>query len=268
MVVVEDIVAEGSRVASVAWAEAVASAVAAEDSAASVAAEAVSVVEEPQAAGKRISMKKFTEQDLARIKAAVKEAESATAGEIVPYFVQTSDEYEDVILRSVVMFIAAPLLMFAILSFGWLLPFHVTPLTVAIFCLVSGIIGYVLPLVWPGFRRLLLTRSRLQNAVERRAMAAFLSEEIFATENRTGILIFVSYFEHVVEVMGDSGINEKVNQEDWNQVVELIVEGIKQKDPVGGLEHGIKKCGELLVAAGIEKPPGNPNELSDDIRIS
>lgn len=236
--------------------------------AASVAVVEVSAEEAHPEAGKLKSMKKFTEQDLARIKAAVQEAEKTTAAEIVPYFVHTSDEYEDVILRSVVMFIAAPLLMFALLSFGWLLPFHVTPLLMAAFCLVSGIIGYILPLLWPGFRRLLLTRTRLQNAVERRAMAAFLSEEVFATENRTGILIFVSYFEHVVEVMGDSGINEKVNQQDWDAVVQLITDGIKRKDPVSGIEQGIRKCGELLTAAGIDKPPGNPNELSDDIRIS
>ncbi len=213
-------------------------------------------------------MKKFSEKDLERIKEAVQEAEKSTAGEIVPYFAQTSDEYDDVTLRSVVMFIAAPLLMFALLSYGWLLPFHVTPLLVAVFCLVCGGIGYMLPVFWPAYRRLLLTRSRLQNAVERRAMAAFLSEEVFATENRTGILIFVSYFEHMVEVMGDSGINEKVDQQDWEEVVQLIVEGIKAKDPVTGLVNGIHKCGELLAAAGIDKPPNNPNELSDDIRLS
>ncbi|MEJ2005991.1 MAG: hypothetical protein P8X57_13750 [Cyclobacteriaceae bacterium] len=99
-------------------------------------------------------------------------------------------------------------------------------------------------------------------------MAAFLTEEIFATENRTGILIFISHFEHVVEVIGDSGINEKVDQGEWDRVVRLIIEGIRDKDPVGGIEKGIAKCGELLEKAGVNKPPDNPNELSDDIRIS
>ena len=99
-------------------------------------------------------------------------------------------------------------------------------------------------------------------------MAAFLTEEVFSTENRTGILIFISYFEHIVEVIGDTGINEKVNQEEWVYVVDLIVDGIKKKDPAGGIVRGVERCGELLKTAGVDKPPDNPNELSDDIRIS
>jgi len=99
-------------------------------------------------------------------------------------------------------------------------------------------------------------------------MAAFLTEEVFSTENRTGILIFISHFEHIVEVIGDTGINAKVDQAEWSKVVNLIVSGIKEKDPVGGIIKGVQRCGELLEQAGVDKPPDNPNELSDDIRIS
>ncbi len=215
-----------------------------------------------------MSLKKFSEKDLDQIREAVQSAEKKTAGEIVTYFVAQSDEYEEVRLRSVLMFVASPLFLLAILSYAWLLPFHVTPLLVTIISTVMGTIGYFIPTVWPGYKRLLLSQSRLQNAVERRAMAAFLTEEVFATEKRTGILIFISHFEHVVEVIGDSGINAKVDQQEWENVVKLIVTGIKDKDPVGGIIKGIHHCGELLEKAGVNKPPDNPNELSDDIRIS
>jgi putative membrane protein len=215
-----------------------------------------------------MKIKRFTEHDREKIREAVQEAEGKTSGEIVTYFVEQSDEYEEVRLRSVLMFIAAPLFLMAILSYAWLLPIHVTPVLVTMISIGMGIIGYVLPGIWPAYKRLLLTQSRLENAVERRAMAAFLTEEVFSTENRTGILIFISYFEHIVEVIGDTGINEKVNQEEWVHVVDLIVDGIKKKDPVGGIVRGVERCGELLNTAGVDKPPDNPNELSDDIRIS
>lgn len=215
-----------------------------------------------------MKVKTFSEKDKERIREAVKAAESRTSGEIVTYFVQQSDEYEEVRLRSVLMFVAAPLLIMAILSYSWLLPVHMTPLMVAIISIAAGFVGYILPEIWPAFRRLLLSEGRLQNAVERRAMAAFLTEEVFSTENRTGILIFISSFEHMVEVIGDTGINAKVDQKEWEHVVSLIIEGIKSKDPVGGIINGVQKCGELLEAAGVDKPPDNPNELSDDIRIS
>jgi putative membrane protein len=212
--------------------------------------------------------KNFTQKDKDRIKEAVAMAEGKTSGEIVTYFVEKSDEYEEVRLRSTLMFVAAPLFLLAILSFAWLLPFQVTPLEVAIIAVVMGAIGYILPGVSSAYKRLLLSHGRLENAVERRAMAAFLTEEVFSTENRTGILIFISHFEHMVEVIGDTGINAKVDQKEWSRVVELIIEGIKTKDPVGGIVRGISHCGELLQTAGVDKPPDNPNELSDDIRIS
>ncbi|MCA6078650.1 TPM domain-containing protein [Fulvivirga sedimenti] len=210
----------------------------------------------------------FTQQEKDRIKEAVAMAEGKTSGEIVTYFVEKSDEYEEVRLRSTLMFVAAPLFMLAILSFAWLLPFQVTPLEVAIIAVIMGAIGYILPGVSSAYKRLLLSHGRLENAVERRAMAAFLTEEVFSTENRTGILIFISHFEHMVEVIGDTGINAKVDQKEWSHVVGLIIEGIKANDPVGGIVRGINRCGELLQTAGVDKPPDNPNELSDDIRIS
>ena len=213
-------------------------------------------------------MKKFTQSELDRIRDAVTEAEKSTAGEIVTYFANTSDDYEEVTLRSTLMFVIAPMLMFAILSYGWLLPFNVNPLIMAIVCILSGVIGYILPLIWPSYRRLILSKDRLRNAVERRAMAAFLSEEVFSTENRTGILIFISYFEHMVEVIGDTGINNRVEQSEWEEVVQLIITGIKNNDAAGGIVNGVVRCGELLQAAGVDKPSDNPNELSDDMRIS
>jgi len=215
-----------------------------------------------------MSFNKFTEEDKEKIRIAVKSAEKRTSGEIVTFFVAQSDEYEEVRLRSILMFVAAPLFLLAILSYAWLLPIHITPFAMTLISVAMGIIGYFLPVIWPAYKRLLLSKSRLENAVERRAMAAFLTEEVFSTENRTGILIFISHFEHIVEVIGDTGINAKVDQAEWSKVVNLIVSGIKEKDPVGGIIKGVQRCGELLEQAGVDKPPDNPNELSDDIRIS
>ena len=70
----------------------------------------------------------------------------------------------------------------------------------------------------------------------------------------------------MVEVIGDSGINQKVDPKQWEEVVRLIVAGIKKGDPTAGIVAGVQRCGELLSQAGVDKPAGNPNELSDDIR--
>lgn len=209
----------------------------------------------------------FTEEEKAAIKNAVMEAEKKTSGEIVPFFVSSSDDYEESNLRAAITLSLLALGIAAVLSFTWNLPFVITPWEVALFTIVLGAIGYFLSKSIDSVRRLFTPGDVMQLKVEERAMREFLADEIFATENRTGILIMVSHFEHMVDVFGDSGINKKVQKEDWLEVVQLVVAGIKAGDPAKGIIDGIERCGELLVAAGVDKPSGNPNELSDDIRL-
>ncbi|MEQ8244614.1 TPM domain-containing protein [Fulvivirga sp.] len=209
----------------------------------------------------------FTESEKALIKNAVSEAEKATSGEIVPYFVNASDKYEETNLRAALYFALVALGLAGVLSYSWSLPFVITPLEVVIFTIALSAIGYLMSRFVDPVRKWLTPTETMLERVEQRALTAFLTEEIFNTKNRTGIIILVSHFEHMVEVFGDSGINAKVDQNDWQHVVDVILTGIKSGNPAEGIADGIKKCGELLVAAGVDKPADNPNELSDDIRL-
>lgn len=209
----------------------------------------------------------FTEKEKQQIKEAVESAESRTSGEIVPYFVEQSDSYDAAPFRGALIFMIGALFTAGILSYTWSLPFPITPLEIIIFTLAMGAMGFVLVRYIPSLTRILTPTELMQQRVEQKALNAFLEEEVFNTERRTGILIFVSHMEHAVEVIGDSGINAKVKPEEWEAVVKLIIEGIKANQPVDGLLKGIRLCGELLERAGVNKPPQNPNELPDDIRL-
>jgi putative membrane protein len=99
-------------------------------------------------------------------------------------------------------------------------------------------------------------------------MEAFVAEEVFNTKDRTGILIFLSLLEHQVLVIGDSGINAKVQQAEWDSVVHTIVEGMKAHKPADGLIAAIRQCGELLHREGVAIKPDDKNELSDKLRTS
>ncbi|QSE98237.1 TPM domain-containing protein [Fulvivirga lutea] len=209
----------------------------------------------------------FTQEQKEAIKKAVQNAESKTSGEIVPFFVSAADNYEESNLRAAIAFGIFALGSAAMLSFNWHLPFTVTPWEVSLFTLVMSGIGYLLSRNIDFIKKLFTTPELMQAKVEERAAREFLNHEVFNTENRTGILIMVSHFEHMVDVLGDSGINKKVESSQWQEVVKLIVEGIKNNDPTAGIINGINKCGDLLEASGVHKPEGNSNELSDDIRL-
>ena len=51
-----------------------------------------------------------------------------------------------------------------------------------------------------------------------RAAEAFVEERVFATEKRTGVLIFVALFEHRVVVLADEGIREQVPSDAWDGI--------------------------------------------------
>ena len=106
------------------------------------------------------------------------------------------------------------------------------------------------------------------NALRQSAENAFLEEEIFNTRHRTGIMIFISFFEHEVIVMADRGISKVVEQQEWDKIVADLVSHIRAGNIVGGLEAGIKRCGEILLEKGFKKSDDDVNELRDDLRLN
>jgi putative membrane protein len=108
----------------------------------------------------------------------------------------------------------------------------------------------------------------MERRVHQRATEAFLSEEVFNTRDRTGILIFLSLLERKVLVLGDSGINARVQQSDWHDIVQRVVSGIRSGKPAEGLTDAIHQCGLLLQKHGIAIRPDDKDELSDSLRTS
>lgn len=209
----------------------------------------------------------FSPDDLDRIQAVVKEAESKTAGEIVPYVVEQSDSYEEAIWRCAgLMTLLTLASMFFVYRFTDLwFPVGVRELALA--TMLAGGVGAVAAHLIPPLKRFFAGKDTLHRRVAARATEAFVSEEVFNTRERTGILIFISLFEHEVAVLGDSGINAKAKQHEWDKVVELIVTGINMKKPADGLIDAVRACGELLERKGIEKRPDDRDELSDSLRM-
>ena len=212
----------------------------------------------------------FTEDELERIRRAVAEAEGRTSGEIVPYLVPQSGRYSVAVWRGASMAAVGALLV-ALLVFqfysGWGLGWLHTGWGVALVALIAGTLGALLAAYVPPLKRLIAGSDRLVRRVHYRAMRAFVEEEVFNTRDRTGILLFISLFEHRIEVLGDTGINQHVTPDEWTDVVLRIREGIKSGHLADGLVEAIEMCGRLLERGGVDIKPDDENELPDRIRI-
>lgn len=210
---------------------------------------------------------KFTSAEKDKVSEAIKKLELESSGEIVPYIAKKSDDYDEARWFSAVYFLGASLVIEVILSYLWLLPGYFTPMISSLISLGFGLVGYLVPTLFPRTRLFFISEERMMERVGERALEVFVDEEIFNTRDRTGILIFISRLEHKVLVLGDSGINAKVDQSDWNHVVEIIVQGIKGDKVIDGLVESIDACEKLLLDNGFVVRPDDTNELSDDLRV-
>lgn len=215
---------------------------------------------------------KFSEAELQRIKDAVKEAEKEISGEIVPVIVGKSGVYPTAAYKGAIIF---GLLGFVsmILVDRYIIEdasntLYYDPVFIFFVVVVSGVIGALLPGISDKVKRLLIGQRELDEYTQQRAENAFLEEEVFNTRHRTGIMIFISFFEHEVIVMADRGISKVVDQKEWDKIVADLIGFIKQGKIVEGIEAGVKRCGQILLEKGFNKTSDDINELRDDLRIN
>jgi putative membrane protein len=137
----------------------------------------------------------------------------------------------------------------------------------ALVSLFSAAAGALLTYFIPSLQRLFAGKEVMESRVQQRAMQAFVAEEVFATRERTGILIFLSLLEHKVIVLGDSGINARVRQSDWDGIVKIVTSSVRQGKPADGLAAAIMECGRLLEQHGVQRRGDDRDELPDNLRI-
>jgi putative membrane protein len=141
------------------------------------------------------------------------------------------------------------------------------PVYMMVIIIFGCVIGATLPQFIVPLKRLLVGQKHFDRATKSRAENAFLEEEVFNTRHRTGIMIFVSFFEREVIVMADRGISKVVDQKEWDHIVSTVTHSINEGKIADGIVAAIKRCGEILHEKGFDKTPDDVNELRDDLRF-
>ncbi|BDA86819.1 hypothetical protein Sa4125_43610 [Aureimonas sp. SA4125] len=202
----------------------------------------------------------FTKADHARVDAAIRAAEARTSGEIFAVFARSSDSYVFVSSFFALLLTFAAALISALVAAIADIP--VSGLTLQVTELVlAGLLLLALRLSVP-LRMLFVPAGLKAERAHRTALAQFMAHNLQATENRTGVLIFVSEAEHHAEVIADAGINEKVPQAEWDALVAMLVEAAKADRLADGYVEAIAAAGRIL-GAHFPATGRNPNEIPD-----
>ncbi len=209
----------------------------------------------------------FSEEDLKRIHDAARDAELRTSGEIVVYLVSRVDDHDEAAWKGAAL---GALAAAAVGGFGnWLGDFWgLSPvLWMTLPAFAGAAAGYLLASFSATVERWLISPASLERRVRMRAEAAFLEEEVFKTRDRTGILIFVSLFEHRAVILADAGIHQKVEKDAWQGLVALLVEGIPVGRTTEAMVEVIGRCGALLEEHGVARRADDRDELANQPRL-
>lgn len=194
----------------------------------------------------------------ARIEAAIHAVEQTTAGEIVVVTVPKSDRYHDVrMLYGAACALAVAALVHVLrpdLSVGLLFWLQLL-VFIAVFVAFA----------WPPLLRVLVPDVRLEEAVMRRAREEFLEHGVFATRDRSGVLLLLSELEHRVVLLGDKGIHERVQVSGWEEHLRHVVDAVRAGKAADGVCQVISDVGAVL-ARDFPPRPDDRDELPNTVK--
>lgn len=219
--------------------------------------------------------KQFTTEQVKEIESAIREIELKTSAEVVPVVASSSGRYDRAegvfaLLFALLALILAWDSIQKFVSFGenWNGPSTLNsplPLTILVL-LVTYSLGIALASRLTFLRLPFVGKREMAQEVESRARETFQKLNLRATDKRIGILIYISLFEHRVHIVGDETINEKLSQNDWEAIRDIIVNGFKKGNPTDGLCAGIRRTGELLTHH-FPIEDGDKNELPNKLHL-
>jgi putative membrane protein len=197
----------------------------------------------------------ITQEEHAAIEAAIQQAETGTSGEIIPVLVSRCSHYSYAsylfgFFTSLIIFIFCWFFFQSLYvdagSWGNSHTLNVRLSLLLLIMMIAFVWGGALAAFFPRLKLLFVTHRDMQAEVKRRAEEAFFHYGARKTRAATGVVIFVALFEQMVRVQGDSAISEKLTQQDWDAVRDVILQGIQENKVAEGFIQGIKKSGELL----------------------
>ena len=220
-------------------------------------------------------MLKLSQEDHARVSAAIALAEAKSDGEIIAIAADQSDSYHDVGLHYAVLVLFLVLAFFAAwphqLELWWtrIMGWTAEPSQRELLTLLLGLALFKFLVVlflmkWMPLRLLLTPGSTKTRRVRRRAVMLFKTGGERRTIGRTGILIYLSMGEHRAEIIGDEAITAVTTPETWGEAMAALITDVKAGRPGDGIVAAVERIGDVL-AEHFPKTSTDTNEIPDKL---
>ena len=221
-------------------------------------------------------MTRLTDEDRAKVAAAIAKAEETTAGEIVAVETPISDAYHDVALHWALVPLFAVLAWAAwrptaltwwynFLFGGWspdptlsqlltlLMVFAALKFTVAL-----------LILKWMPLRLFLTPAATKHRRVRRRAIAIFQAAAAGRTAHKTEVLIYLSLAERRAEIVADEAIHKITDEHTWGEAMTVLLNDVREGRVGDGICAAVERVGVVL-SEHFPRLADDTNEIPDKL---
>ena len=181
----------------------------------------------------------LTEHEQRQVAEAIARVEKTTDAELVTVLAARADDYAYIpllwaslialVVPGVVHYLSGYLTMYTLLVAQWA--------TFIVLCLVFRL---------PKVTTRLIPRSVRHWRASNLARRQFLEQNLHHTLGSTGVLIFVSEAERYVEILVDEGISKRLDDSNWDAIVQAFTQQVKQGQTLAGFIACVEACGELL----------------------
>ena len=181
----------------------------------------------------------LTQEQKRQVEEAVTRAEQRTDAEIVTVLAPRADDYSYIpllwaslialVVPALVHFIDSDMTIYTLLMLQW-----------ATFVFLSLI--FRIPVLTTFMIPARVRHWRASNLARRQ----FLEQKLHHTQDRTGVLIFVSEAERYVEIIVDEGISQRLDNSDWGSIVSDFVRRVTLGHTAEGFIACIDASAELL----------------------
>jgi putative membrane protein len=228
-------------------------------------------------------MIKLSDADRQRIADAITAAETKTTGEVFCVLAKSCGDYREATFAwsaCIALVLPMVLIPFGLTADKLPLPWfgsgweagqasavNMTVTGALMAYAMAQIVVFILALIvfsLPAVRLFVTPKSRKRERVRRAALEQFFAKALHLSEGRTGVLIFASAAERMVEIVADENIHLKAGEEAWEDTAALVTKHMGAGNPADGFVEAIGHVGTVLANHFPSTGP-NPNQLPNTL---
>jgi len=206
----------------------------------------------------------LSDDDRKHLDQLISETEKRTKTQIVLAVVKRSDSYVEIPWKAFAM--TASVAGMAVIIISLLVNYWVSESDILIAItatLLAGALVALASVFVPAVARFFLSGHRAEEEVRHYADSLFLEKQLFTTRKRMGVLLLVSLFEKKVVILPDTGLSEKLSQEEMQKIIKLMISYLRKNELGKAFEVGLAQLSAALQDRVSEDD--YENELPDNI---